>query len=590
MGCCCTKNKELKELEEELGMLLQQKRILEAKINEKDDTEPSSVSIFNEIDKLIDKDQYNTTRVFESLNNLCGLDSEAYKNITSKISGLSALNPEEKLLQYSDLRCEESELQKKIGKQLEDASKTLYDLVNEKYTEIDVRIEALESFLGPSEFYTTERKSIQNNFSEVPKITRSDLENMTLKLKLLLMIEKDVFILERHIPKQNPDSFMLLSLKETEKSLADLTKSSLCTIKALESFIGEAEVNEKFDMSPLHSCEINIETYTTISESLKNWAKSLKDLESMKETLLQNSSLNQQLQSLDAKLTLYFFSAEQHKQSACNKLKRVSKDASVFGGFLQEVLKHTDISKRTLSMTIHALKEKTEKFLKAAEDQDKVVVEITQKLMLLDEKIDEIELKHQELTSAEFKELYKSIPLTDLELKSELDSLKNVFSELSEDSSKDLMERLHSLSEKIDLGRKFEKIKDSIRRSQSSEVTRIKAELQEKINELSSKLSKVENEKNTLETSYKTLKSNFEKTSEVADKIIKGSSDKDMEVTSLKNNIASLEETIDQLKHDCDQIQDELSDVKKEARDAKKNLRLKENELNELKQSLEKDS
>ncbi|OMJ66285.1 hypothetical protein SteCoe_36926 [Stentor coeruleus] len=564
--------------------------MLEAKINEKEDTEPSSVSMINEIDKLIDKDQYNTTRVFESLNNLSGLDNEAYKNITSKISGLSVLNPEDKLLQYSDLRCEESELQKKLGKQLEDTSKVLYDLVNEKYTEIDVRIEALESFLGPAEYYSSERKSIQKNFSEVPKITRSDLENMTLKLKLLLMIEKDVFILERHVPKLNPDSFMLLSLKETEKTLSDLTKSSLCTIKALESFIGEAEVNEKFDISSIHSHEINIETYTTISESFKNWAKSLKDLENMKESLLQSSSLNQQLQSLDSKLTFYFFSAEQHKQSACNKLKRLSKDSTGFGGFLQEILKHTDISKRTLSMTIHALKEKTEKFLKTAEDQDKVIVEITQKLMLLDEKIDEIELKHQDLASAEFKELYKSIPLTDLELKSELDLIKKTFSDLGEDSSKDLMERLNSLSEKIELARKFGKIKESIRKSQSSEVTRIKTELQEKINELSSSLSKVENEKNTLETSYKTLKSNYDKTSEVADKIIKGSSEKDMEVTGLKNNIASLEETIDQLKHDYDQIQDELSEIKKEARDAKRNLRLKENELNELKQSLEKDS
>ena len=69
MGCCfcCKKSKELKELEDELDMIVNEKKILELKVysqGSKLETETSSLSTHENL-KFMDHDLYTSLKIIE---------------------------------------------------------------------------------------------------------------------------------------------------------------------------------------------------------------------------------------------------------------------------------------------------------------------------------------------------------------------------------------------------------------------------------------------------------------------------------------------------------------------------------------------
>jgi hypothetical protein len=91
------------------------------------------------------------------------------------------------------------------------------------------------------------------------------------------------------------------------------------------------------------------------------------------------------------------------------------------------------------------------KFLEKSSEQDKVVLEMTQKFTILDEKIDEIELKLIDFILSDIKDLYNIVPLNDSTSKALLDDLKEKLNETSKESTSDLIEHVSKSLKQIEL-------------------------------------------------------------------------------------------------------------------------------------------
>ena len=228
------------------------------------------------------------------------------------------------------------------------------------------------------------------------------------------------------------------------------------------------------------------------------------------------------------------------------------------------------------------------KFLEKSSEQDKVVLEMTQKFAILDEKIDEIELKLIDFISSDIKDLYNIVPLNDSTSKALLDDLKEKLNETSKESTSDLIEHVSKSLKQIELTSGITKIREVIRESHAKDVKKRKNELREKINELNTQVSKIQSEKSNIESNLESLKVNHDKTLEMLEEKLALLGEKDSENTSLKNSLGSLNEKYEEVIQENTLTKTEIEKLIKENRQCKKRLKSKESELEELKASLEK--
>ena len=213
---------------------------------------------------------------------------------------------------------------------------------------------------------------------------------------------------------------------------------------------------------------------------------------------------------------------------------------------------------------------------------------MTQKFAILDEKIDEIELKLIDFISSDIKDLYNIVPLNDSTSKALLDDLKEKLNETSKESTSDLIEHVSKSLKQIELTSGITKIREVIRESHAKDVKKRKNELREKINELNTQVSKIQSEKSNIESNLESLKVNHDKTLEMLEEKLALLGEKDSENTSLKNSLGSLNEKYEEVIQENTLTKTEIEKLIKENRECKKRLKSKESELEELKASLEK--
>ena len=585
MGCRNSSGRTVSTLEEELNTILREKDKLKEKIKK---NENFSINVFPVFEKIVDVEQYETFKILEYFSALTGNDFEEAKELKQQISEISSMESHEKLLKYAELRYEQTKLQKKMFREFEEVISNFFEIVDEKYKDIDKRLDLLKRVLSNNSYFSSQITTISNQFSLISCINKSDIHFLLSKQKSLIQIENLLITIENSSPALNFDTSTNIKIAEIENSLSEVTKLSINSLKAI-SLNFQEENSETIDSKSLKSLDFNIETYATISESIVNWVKNLSEIEQRKENILKNNKITEELIELDKSLVFYFNNSENAKDQAFSRLQRLSKGPSLNSSFVDSFVQNTDITHLSLWKTLSALKVKTVKFLEKSSEQDKVVLEMTQKFAILDEKIDEIELKLIDFISSDIKDLYNIVPLNDSTSKALLDDLKEKLNETSKESTSDLIEHVSKSLKQIELTFGIKKIREVIRESHAEDVKKRKNELREKINELNTQVSKIQSEKSNIESNLESLKVNHDKTLEMLEEKLALLGEKDSENTSLKNSLGSLNEKYEEVIQENTLTKTEIEKLIKENRQCKKRLKSKESELEELKSKLEKD-
>ncbi|OMJ90220.1 hypothetical protein SteCoe_7518 [Stentor coeruleus] len=547
-------------------------------------TRESTACFFDDFEKIIDRDQYLTSKILECLSLMCNNESEDIKKIGCRVIELISLKNSTKLSKFFDLRIEETEVQKKLVKSMKDHCKELQKLVGIKYSDIDERFENVQSIIRNKYIYSEERLVLKKTLEKINKVQKPEFGSLVNDLKSLFTVEKSLIAIEKSLPKLNEDPIWLMRLKELEQSLGKFVKSSMNSLKNIEHIFGNCQATDKIDVYFLQNFEIDVDTYTTFAESLKSWVNNINELEIMKESSLTSDNITQQLRELDEKISMYFFDAEERKQNASNKFKRMSRNSTGLGMFIHEVLKHIDTSDKTLEETANKLYRKVNQFIKTAESQDSIITDMTERLSEFDKKIDEIELKFSDLIENLGRELHKCTPLDEIDLRDSVDEIRK---KVGSKEGSDMLERLELFSMKVDFACEYVVILQEIYDLIIKDHNKLRNDVVEKNNELSNKLALCENDKNNLEDNLKSLKSNYEISCEIAEKYTKAYSEKDLENANLKANINSLTLKYEEISQARSRETEEIDNLTSELRACKKTLRIKETELNDLKSSLE---
>jgi hypothetical protein len=586
MGSCCVKSKDVKELEDELGTLLNEKKKLEEKIEKQEQVAKGKYSpLIPEVYKFIDYDQYTSLKIIEILYSILTGDNETLHGLSQKVQSLSKFEEEQKLIHYGDVRKEETDLQKKLVVSCQENFKNLQDLVHKKLQKIESRVEKVQSLLNTSKVFTSERKSVSDKLLSLKKSSKPDFSTTISNLKILEDIEEELTSFEKALPGLH-DDFIMFKLKDLENLLTSLAKVSLVTTQGLEILFGELKIPENLDVVALKVVDIDRTNFELTFTSIEKCIRNLQALETFKSQVLENNSINEKLESIDRTLTKHFLHSEQSKETAYSRINRVSRSQSDFTFSSHLEYLQYELSQKSVPATIAILKQKAKKYLKSLEQQDQNLLEMTEKFNLIDKIIDEIELKFQEFMTFEIKELYKWIGNGEKHVKEQLDQLSEFFIQYEEiKSQQDLIARLSEFLKRFQTTDTLNSIKSSLKETYMKELVRVKTELHEKENHFKNELSESKNQLILLESSFQSTKIQLSKTKELTEDLLRQSSEKELESTLLRNEINSLKESFDQVVQEKNQFQEEVEDLRKSLKDCKKSLRQKKKELSELQNS-----
>lgn len=577
MGACCIKAKK-SDPDEYSGVLLNK--------TESSPTLPSpkidSVSL-PDLSKFIDYDQYITLKILETCFTITAADKNQLQILIHKAQNLSKLETEAKLIQYGNLRCEETDLQKKLFSSIHDNFKNFQEIVNKKNLDVENKIEIIEKNLKNSKWMKKERETAAEDFKQAQNCRKEDFNGLLEKYKKLEKICEDLEKVEKNLCQGKE---ILSGIKEVENKVEFLAKSSLAALHHFEVILGESVDVSNIDVIAMKAVELDYSNFLGFFNSLEKHLDNLQELENLKNKALENNSIKDKLKAIDKTLTKHFLNSEQSKEAVSTRLNRVSRSQSEFAkpAFLEYL--HFDTSEQSIPATISILKEKAKKYLKSLENQDKVLLEMTEKFNAIDKIIDEVELKFQDYISFEVKELHKWINNAEDWVKSSLDSLSEKLIQYEEETQHDLMARLESFQVKFSLTDDLNKIKSALKELHLKELNKVKSDMHEKVNELSSQVDQITNEKNLLESNFVNVKQQLQKTSKVTEDLLKDNNEREILITTLRGNLCSAEETLDQVGQEKNQLQDEVDELRKELRECKKALRSKEHELSELKESI----
>jgi hypothetical protein len=518
--------------------------LTESALEEKTQTASNSdrylESLLEKFQKIIDKEQYVTSKTIECLISLSGDNSEQSKNLPSKLSSLLPLSLNDRILRYLEVRTEATEVQYRLCSKIESYNKHLVDIINAKYHEINDRIQNLSINLKDNLYFPSEYNSICTKFSQIPKSKQTDFEYLVDKLDRLWIIDENLASIEKYFPKLTHDDYFELRVKEIETSARNLVKSSVNSIKILEEKFGVS----KKKISTI--VDIKTNTYFTLLDSFNDFLKELKDIEDNKNIIIENNSVEKDLEWVDNTLSEYFDGFHHTSDNFFLKLKRVTGEPALSQNFIG-LIKHVKLHHQSLPLKIEHIKEKINKFLAVYEDHEKCLEKMTENFKKVEEKVDEIELKLYELLSDDLKDLKKVMSLTDFDSKTLIEDLRHELLDQNKDINKDILEHLDFVLKKLSKAMGIEIIRENIRDSQSKEINKIKIESQNKINELNIKIDSIVNEKSIIENEKFKLKATSEKASEIAENLIASRKEKEEEIVALKNKNSSLQESHDRL-------------------------------------------
>jgi DNA repair exonuclease SbcCD ATPase subunit len=584
MGCSNMKFKELEDLKEELQYLLSEKELLENKLKDKPSQTNQNETVSEQIQNFIDRDLSSSSKVIQFLLLISGDDSQTSKNTSELLSEIKSSDSAEKLSKYIQLKLNESELQDNLCSKVEKYYKTLFDSVNTKFNSIQDRLLSAKKDLKENSSFLSDIEIIDKELNETEKSERNDIEYLIFKLETFYEIEKKLFHVEKFIISSDSKVSFAVKANDIKNSIDELKEASKQNIKVLQKKFGTKE------KEPVNGNGVELGDFIKFLDTVNQSLKDLNEIEKIKSKVIESRYNEDTLDWIYQNLTSFFIAAETTKEVALSKLSKLGGKINRKSNSVGGSVKDPEIGPDNLFETIERLKDKTVSFLSVSKEQNNAMLELMDGVKNIENKINDFELKVDEVTSADLKDLQKIIVTSDTESKTKFETIKKELSKTHEKVSGDIIEHINFLYKKLETYERIQPIRKKIRDSQVKEINKTKQDLQDKINELNIKFISIQGEKTALENSNSNLKLASEKTSKFIEELIEKRTstvkEKEDEKIIFKNTISRLTEKSDQLSKEIASNQREIEGLIKENKDYKKNLRQKEKEITELNEKL----
>ncbi|OMJ76609.1 hypothetical protein SteCoe_23986 [Stentor coeruleus] len=201
--------------------------------------------------------------------------------------------------------------------------------------------------------------------------------------------------------------------------------------------------------------------------------------------------------------------------------------------------------------------------------------------------IDDVDLMTEDIINKALREVANSIMPDDTKSKAILDNIRKAHETVNEISPTNIPDVIDRVTKRLENWEKLERLRRELRERLSKEINRLKGEVQDRANELETAKATMEGMKTQFEAQLSLLQNAAEQHIALIEKLTQESSDKEKEISTLKNKVADLQYKNEEINEDLQRAQDEVDSNSKELRNLRRTSKDKDSEIRELKETLE---
>ena len=227
------------------------------------------------------------------------------------------------------------------------------------------------------------------------------------------------------------------------------------------------------------------------------------------------------------------------------------------------------------------------KFLPNRSAQSKLQGKLVREAEKMRDGIDDLDLQTEDIMTKVTREVANSILADDSRSRDTLESIKKGLEAINESSPTNIPECIERIAKRLELTERLERLRRDLRERSSKEINRLKAEIQDKLNDLATAKATIEGQKTQYEAQVMLLHNTAELNASLVEKLTQESTEKEKTLSNLKNTISDLKNENEQIKEDLQKLQEELDSNTKELRNLRRVNKEKEAQIRDLQSSLD---
>lgn len=496
--------------------------------------------------------------------------------INTKINQMRDTMGGDKLNKYLELRLEESEMEQKLSDQLKQVAERLFEIDAEKGKQINNELSLLDAMINDEHVLKQQLDLLKSKEDEYSAQKGANLGQTALRLVNRINIERELTSIKVQLSDTQATAVDPSKLREIDSLLSKVTKL------VYNNLVTVSEENMQSNSSEIYKEELNDSYSQNFEQLLAKIESKIEVLSRMQgeiDNINEQNIAEHELNNFETDIKRF---ADEFNGARRNNLKILAKalgaDEDVeFSYFPANEMKHRCGAYKAIA----ALKEKSSLFFTNLMDQDKVILDITDKVNEAQASLDTLNWKIEELIKQEIRDLSNSISSDQSELRDELDKIKAASNEVDNDPSLNLVKYIHQIVNKMKIMQEIEILRKLARENHSKEVSVLRNSFQFTLNQLETKRNSIESEHGQMFAKLKTLEENSEKDKVMLQKYSQLNSEQEIEISKLKNAMSTM--AIDKQEKDEKilRLEDENQELEKSVMKNKKTLREKDNELRE---------
>jgi DNA repair exonuclease SbcCD ATPase subunit len=499
---------------------------------------------------------------------------------------LKIIDEKTKIENYFQLRLEQSKLVASLNSKMQAVNDRINELDKDRentlarnFTEVNMMVEQNNPEL---------QEQIQLLMKKEDEYKQKELTNTVdalIRLANRLTLEKELQrIKDEAKPKNNENSELIKALSAIEQKLYSELKSLSSFISDLSSELSPSQSSLKHLTEP--------EVSTTIPgllASLETGLSSHSQMVSCALSSLKDSPVRSSLSSL-----LSLISAEMQKDDSETEL--------VFSGLFRLCGSSEDKSraKKLHEARVFTIEEPSgllaqaslaldslSKLLPTRSDQSRLQSKLVKDAGRMREGVDDIDVSCEELLSKAAREAANSILPEDSRSKEALEKLRKVLETINEKPATNIPDCIERISSRLDQWDKLERLRRDLRERSSKEINRLKAEIQDKLNEISTGKANLDAQKIQYDAQIALLQNTADLNASLVEKLTNEAIEKERNLSAAKNLASDLKTQKDELEEDNQKLQDEIDSINKEIRNLRRVNKEKDTQIRELENNLE---
>ena len=494
---------------------------------------------------------------------------------------LEEFDPSSKFQNYVQLRNDQSKLIASLCVKLENVLERVLELDKEKENSLAVGVNGTRILVEKNNpELKAQLQMIVSKEEEYKSKNLEQLIEVLMRFNSRLSLEKELQrIKDEARPAENSNEELTKNLSELEQKFYQELKALNSTLVEFSQEFHDSLLNLKHLTDPQVSSTIP-ELLGSLTVGLDYHSQILSTISSIK----QESSLKNNLKNLLVLLEAEAVADDLETDLVFSGLFRLCGTAEdkTRAKKLREGKFVPAEDKIYTIKTVEALNLHFSKLLPMRTNQSRLQNKLIKDVGKTRDSIDDIDLMTEEILNKAIREIANSILSDDTKSRENLDSLRKTIEKINEESPVNIPECVERIYRRLEIWETLERLRKDLREKASKEISRLKGEIQDKINELATANATVQGQKTQYEAQIVLLQNNVDLNAGLVEKLTTESANKEKSLSNLKIELGDLKNEQESLKESLQKLEEDNESNNKELRTLRRFNKEKEAQIRDL--------